>query len=404
MPPSPTDPSGRYAVGASLIGLALGVSVVVFFSFSAFIAPLEAEFGWSRAQIAFALTLASLSTVLMSPVIGLLVDRFAIRSLLPPSILALALLLGLLAVQPGALWAFYALYAVIPVFGAATLPVAYSRVVIGWFDKGRGLALGVALSGAGVGAVVMPPLLTGLIDTVGWRGAYAGLAGLVLLVSLPVVLVFLRERSGAPTEDAAAPDRSALSGLLPSLRSRRFLLLAASFLLLGVSGFALLGHLLPILTSAGLSDSVAALAASSLGLAMIAGRVGAGYLLDRFHPPLVAFLLLLGPAIGTLLFALFDGVAMLTLAAIVTGLAMGAEFDILGLFVSRYFPKRDFGKLYGVLYGVFLIGGALGPLWLGARYDADGTYAYGLVAMCMIALTGAAAILPLGRFPEKEEI
>jgi len=396
-------------VGASLIGQALGVSSIVFYCFSIFVLPLELAFGWSRTGISFALTLASLSTVAASLIVGILVDRVSIRTLLIPSIAAIVVLLWLLAMQPGNIWFYYSIYVALPLLCAGTQPVVYSRAIITWFDQNRGLALGIALSGSGIGAVFLPTILTGIVEEIGWRRAYVFLSFAVLSLSLPTAALFVRENQPGPKQvepdiNRPVPTNTSFKSLI--LHSKIhvdpvFLKMLGSFLLVGFALTGIVGHLIPILTWTGLTAQNAALVTAIFGASVVFGRVAAGALMDRYHAPRIAFAFLLGPAIGCLFFAWPNGhIFALIVATALLGLAMGAEFDILGLFVSRYFDHAHFGKIYGLLYASFLLGGASGPLFMGHIYDATESYQLALLSMSGVLAVGASFMLLLKPFPK----
>ncbi len=409
--------SGPLVVGVSTVGQALGVSSLVFYCFSVFVSPLEQAFNWSRTEISLALTLASMTTVLTSPVVGALVDRYSPRILLLPSIIAQIVLLGLMTLQNGSLLLFYSFYILMPTLFVGTHSIVYSRVIITWFDQNRGLALGIALSGAGLGAIFLPPLLAGLIDAYSWRFGYGALAALVLALSLPAVYFFMHENHGSSAQRSeslshdSAQEGSLFVRILKSirdawpdkavLRNRIFQIMAVSFFLVGMSLTGVVGHLVPLLTAGGLESPQAALVASAFGFSVIIGRVGAGFLMDRYHAPLVAFCFLMGPVLGAILFGLSGDVIVLIAAALLFGLAMGAEFDMLGLFVSRYFEQTNFGILCGLIYGCFLVGGSLGPILLGLSFDLNGSYSNGLYVLSGVTLLGATVMLKLEPFSDQ---
>src|SRR5262245_42092127 len=161
------------------------------FTSGVFLKSLSQEFSWSRTQISLAFTLGALGITLTAPFLGRLVDRFGARRVILPAVLAFGLGVLSLYFLSAHLWHFYAISLFMGVVGSGTTAVPYSKVIARWFDRQRGLALGLALVGASVGIAVMPSVAQMLINSVGWRSAYVVLGLLALGITLPVVGLFL---------------------------------------------------------------------------------------------------------------------------------------------------------------------------------------------------------------------
>lgn len=162
---------GWVIVGASIVGLATGWATIGIFSFGAFIKPLELEFGWQRGEISLALGVINLTGIAMAPILGFLVDKHGVRKILLPSSLMLGLLTASLFFLSSNLWHFYLIWFLVAVLGCAATPLSYSKVIVKWFDRKRGIALGLGLAGVGLGAALMPPFAQALISSYGWRVA-----------------------------------------------------------------------------------------------------------------------------------------------------------------------------------------------------------------------------------------
>jgi cyanate permease len=307
------------------------------------------------------------------------------------------------------LWHFYAVYVALGIVavGAATLP--YLSVVSHWFDKQRGWALGLAMVGLGVSTFVMPALAQALIDTVGWRHAYLLLGLMVMGVTIPVVGLFLKETpqmiglwpDGAPT----APTGSAKQDTQELGMSSReawhlgtFWLICIAFFLMSVSVHGCLIHLVPLLTDRGLSAQSAAFATSLLGGALLVGRVGAGYLLDRVFASWVAVCFLTGATLGIFLLWSEAGGSLAFSAAALVGLGLGAETDLMPYVVSRYFGLRAFGEIYGYVVVGWGLGGVIGPFLMGMGFDATGSYSFVLGIFIGATLTAAGLMTRLGPY------
>src|SRR5215831_8817078 len=193
---------GWYIVIAAALGLFVSYGPLVVYSFGVFLKPIDGELGWGRSRVSLALSLSLAAMALGSPVAGRLLDRFGPRKVILPGALIFGLaLMSFPFVRPPVL--FYAPFILSGLAGSTTGMVAYLSVVSRWFDRRRGLALGLAMIGIGAGSFVLPPISQILIDAAGWRQAYAMLGLASIIVTLPVAGLFLK-----PSPDAMglAPD------------------------------------------------------------------------------------------------------------------------------------------------------------------------------------------------------
>jgi predicted MFS family arabinose efflux permease len=158
-----------------------------------------------------------------------------------------------------------------------------------------------------------------------------------------------------------------------------------------------------MLIDRGFQPGSAAFAASLLGISLIVGRVFVGHLMDRFFAPRVALVFLSGLVVGLALFAWGVSGFMVYFCAILVGLAIGAEFDVIAFFISRYFGPRSFGQIYGIMFGVFQFGSAIGPLAMGIGFDRTGSYSQVLWVMSGITIIAILMIAFLGPYPDLEE-
>jgi len=256
-------------------------------------------------------------------------------------------------------------------------PVSYTRSVNERFDAGRGLALGLTLSGTGIAAFFGPPAVAAIIAGQGWRSAYFQMAALVTL-AIPIIFHLLGARpmpaprpvTKAAIEAGEKPARLALSAMLADSRFLR-LLVIFFFLALGVSGFVL--HLIPMLTDAGMPAIEAAGIQARLGLAVIVGRLAVGAAVDHFFAPRVAAVSLCLTIAGILALAII-GPSVAPLSALAIGFALGAEVDLIGYLTVRYFGLGHYGRRYGILYGAFVLGTGCSPLLIAAIAEHAGGY------------------------------
>jgi len=400
--------SGEFARGwrvltASTIGVTCGVTAVPIYTIGAFVAPLEQEYGWSRGTIQSATLFAYAAVVVAGPVAGALVDRIGARPVAIWSVLGISLAVASAALFTQSEIGLYVSYALIGLLGAGTAPAVWTRAVSGWFEARRGLALGITLMGTGIFATLGPRYVTWAIEAFGWRGGFLALAAIPLIVVLPAVLAWFRERENAPAS-ATASSNGALIGmtLRESAATRPFWIIAVSFLLFStvISGF--IASYIPMLTDGGLTPAAAAAQAGTIGIAIIAGRVGIGLVLDYLRAPIVAAVVMSLPAIGCLIWATAPGGASTALmAAVLVGLAAGAEFDLVAYMTARYFGLRHYGKLTGILFSSIIAGGALGPMAFGLAFDSFGSYHSALMVSAAVFLLAGFAQLFIGPYPSK---
>ncbi len=266
---------GWWVVVTAALGLMLGVAPIIVFSFGVFLKPLNREFHATRAAISLAFTLFSSVAALCHPTVGRLVDRYGARKVILPCTLVFGLILLSNNLFSGNIWRLYMFYLALGIVAGGTGPLPYSSVVSHWFDRRRGLALGLMMFGLGSGAIIMPPLAGRLIAVFGWRAVYAVLGSAVLCVSLPLLTVLLKERpekmglspDGLPLLGAAGPEGYHDQGMTwhDAWRSGTFWLMLCAFFLVSASVQGCMVHMAAILTDRGSPAQTAAFAGSSLG-------------------------------------------------------------------------------------------------------------------------------------------
>jgi MFS family permease len=390
------------------LGLCLGPPLTVF-SFGVFFKALAHDFHASRAAISFAFTLHNVLGALWLPGCGRLIDRFGPRRVIIPAIILYALILISAIWVGSSLWQFYLFYAALGfVQTSGPTPVPFGVVISHWFNRHRGLALGLLMLGIGIGGIVIPIVAQHLIARFGWRITYAIFGGAVLLLPLPVVATWLQNDpaqrglhpDGDETPSIASQQPQEQQGLSwhEIWRQPTFWLMISIFTLTGASVHAGVLHVPALLTDRGLSAERAAFASSVIGLSLIAGRTGSGYLLDRFFAPRVAILFYGVSALGMAL--LCAGIAgnMALAAAFLVGLGMGAEVEVIGYLVSRYFGLRAFGSAFGHAFAAFMLAGAAGTFLMGAGYDRTHSYTIPLAGFCILMVLGLGLMTRLGPY------
>jgi len=381
------------ALGYTSAGLQL-------YSLGPFVAPLQQEFGWSRAQIFIGLTIANGVGAAFNLFMGMFVDRVGPRLVALVGVLLISAAIALLGTATGSTANWLILWGVVAIGVLWVQPTTWTSAVASRFEVSRGLALGLTLCGVSLSTFILPILTTWLIAHYGWRHAFHGLGLIWAVVLFPILFLFFRGKQDVPGSLRARsqPASSQFPGLTPraALRTSIFYKLLLAGTLFSFTIIGIVTNLVPILTDRGTDAMTAASITSLVGLGAIVGRLSTGYLLDRLPGYAVGTGAFLLPTLGCLLL-LWDGASTPghALAAAVIGLSLGSELDAITFLAMRYFGLRSFGTLYGGLLVTISIGTATGPLLAGSIYDRFGNYApFLMLAMtCMVA--SAIALLSL---------
>jgi predicted MFS family arabinose efflux permease len=389
-----------WVVVGAVSGLFVCNGPVLGFTFGVFLKPIMADMGWQRGTASFALSVGGVASAVMVPVIGWLMDRWGIRRVALPGLVLYTLAMGLLGLSPHSLLIFTILFALAEATSSIQTPIGYAKAIAAWFDRRRGLALGIAMSGVGLGGFVMPQLAERLIEHIGWRGAYPVLGVLTLLIAFPVVALWIREpRPGEGEHDGPAVARSELPGLTAreAAGTARFWMLLAIFFLVAIALNGTVAHVVPLLTDAGLAPAKAAATLGVFGLATMVGRLLAGYLVDRYFAAHIAAVLFLAPIAGFALLASASGVAP-ALGVTLVGLGLGTEIDLIAFLVSRYLGQRAFGQIYGCCFMLFGLGSSCGRFIGGLVYDLAGSYNPALIGAAAALIVAVALVYRLGAY------
>jgi predicted MFS family arabinose efflux permease len=387
---------------AGLVGSAANISVVASFVFGLFIKAISAEYGWLRSEMTVAITCFYIFAGLGSLCLGVIISRWSIRwpSIIFVTIAAAAL--GSIALLPRSVLLLSIVFSITGFFGSAANSMPYAVAIARWFDRNRGLALAIAMSGTGISSIFMSRYANWLLEHYGWRGGYVGVALFVASFGLTALLLLFRD----PPPDTR---RVELPLTLRQLYTgdRVFWLIAGPIFLISVTLLGLVTNVAPILTDRSMTLREVATLMGLLGISTWATRLGLGVLLDRIHVRIISGTIFLLVALGALLLTIDShGWLLPAIAAVLIGCGMGAEADILTYTVSRYFGPRALGKAVGAVWILWAWGGALGVTIGSAAYDLFGSYVVALVFFSVVAVTAAVIIFQLGayRFGELEEI
>jgi predicted MFS family arabinose efflux permease len=371
-------------------------------SMGAFIGPLVREFHWNRTVVSMGLPIAGIVTVVLSPLVGLFIDRRGPRQLAIPGLVGMIGCTASFSLATGsvtqwvALWVIYAFVSLLVTVNVWTSAAAHA------FTAARGLAMGLTLAGTAVAQAAAPVLSTWLIGAYGWRAAFVVMALTWGGFALVLCLLFFR----APIDAAQRTERRDTSGL-PGLtiaeawRDSGLWRIAVSTFVLMVLTIGLLIHQIPILVEAGVSPERAALLAGAGGVAGIVGKLVTGVLVDRFRANWVG-----GITLGFTAFAfalLLDGVrtpVFIVVAMLINGYSAGTKLQICSYLTSRYGGLKNFGTIYGFIGSLVSLGSALGPLLAARVYDVTGGYDLFLVAGTVGCVFCGLLIVTLPRYPD----
>jgi MFS family permease len=403
--------------------ITLGIAFGVWYSFSVFILSIINEFGWSRAAASSIFSFFILSHSLMGFVAGYFQDRFGPRVVIPAGALFLALALVLTS-RAQNLWHFQVAYGLLAGSAMSFLGfVSHSAFIPKWFERKRGLALGIAMSGIGFGMLLMVPFTEKLISAYGWRNAYLYLAGIVLLVVGPVNLLLTRRSPAEVNQypDGEPPNRQRQENNSPRRElmvideewaavewdlknvwhTRRFWLLVCAFFSVAFANQSVLLHAVSAMVDSGLERNLAAFYFGVAGISGSAGKILFGYLSDiigrertKFFSDIVAVV-----GICALMAVSMVKGPMPLLFGLFFGMGYGAVAPLIPAVTADIFLGRNFGKIFAIIAIGGGTGGAVGAYVSGLLRDVSGTYM--LPFLICIILTMASCVLVISAAPGK---
>lgn len=396
---------GEWRAGWKVLGAAMVCyicSTMPLTVLGALVKPLSAEFGWSRASITSAFLITAIGTLFLAPVVGALVDRIGPRRVALIGLPVMALGPIAISMAGPSIYSWYACWAIHAFCQAWAGNVIWANVVIGRFDRNRGMALAVLLSAHALTYGVLPAFGVFTVAELGWRWVFYLLAAFVLLIAWPIAwrLIYgVNDRQPGQAAPVSKVETHAIpaGSLSDVLRTPVFWQIAIAFALAALVIAGLFVHFQVVLIDRGMTPMQAAGVAVVIGPASLIGRLGTGWILDRFSTNRVAAVALILPGISYLMLLLGeDWLLGAYLAGFFLGLAGAAESDLMAYLVSRYFGPRMFGKVYGFLLGLYAIGFGVGPILAGNVYDRIGTYEPIFIVLSIAALAGSLLILALG--------
>ncbi len=400
-----TSAPQRFFYGWAIVGAAFAVTLLGFgsaYTFSAFLKPLEQEFGASRGEVSLVFSLAGFLYFALGIISGPLADRYGARTMA---------VTGMLLVGAGLVFAglartiteVYVAYGLGVGIGVGCAYVPAVGAVQRWFVRRRGFASGLAVSGIGLGTLVMPPLAAWLIALIGWRDAYITLGLLAALLGIAMSWLLVndpRDKGLGPDGDpltAASAGARAGSTVGEAVRSRQFIGLYAASLACAFGVFVPFVHLVPYALDLGIEQTSAVLLLGMIGVGSTAGRFFLGGLADRMGRHASLVVMHAGIALSLIIWALGASFWTLALFAFLFGVFYGGWVAIIPSVATDYFGGRHIGGILGVLYTSVAFGTLIGPSAAGFAFDISHSYRLPILASIAVSFIAAALALWVAR-------
>ena len=393
---------GWYIVGACFL-ITVYTAGIVFFGFTAVFEPIAEEFGWSYVQISLAASLRGLEIGLLAPLMGLLVDRWGPRRLIfGGSILVCVGFLILSRVS--SLTMFYGAFVLIAIGMSTFTQTVLMVAVANWFRRKIRVAIGIVASGSGLGGLLVP-IITKLIDVLQWRTTMfvVGLGMLAIVLPLSFLIRHKPENYGyqpdgqmssiLKTSEAqiSLADPEVNIPTKQALRQRAFWHVAISSMCLAFVVSAIVTHIMPYLSSLGITRSISSIAALVLPVASIVGRLSSSWLSGRFGSRKVFAVSFLSITAGLIFFGyVTNGMMWLLVPFIITSsLGWGCIITIRISLLREYFGRVNFGTILGFAAGMMMLGMITGAPIAGWIFDTLGSYKAAWLSFCAFTIAGA---------------
>ncbi len=401
---------GWWLVAASF-PIALYVAGAIFYGFTAIFEPIANEMGWSYAQVSFASSLRGLESGLLAPLIGILVDRWGPRRLIALGALAIFFGLSILS-HVNSLAMFYGAFVLIAIGLSSCTMTVLMTAVANWFRKKIGIASGIAICGFGFGGLLIP-VIVWLVELWGWRMAVNVLAVGALIIVLPLSLLFRHkpEQYGyLPDGEKLKQEHEQANNAMPSadvpemnssgrqvLKTLSFWQLSLVFMCLTIMLSAVVTHVMPYLSSIGVSRAQASLVATGVPVVSAGGRFIFGWLGDKVDRRRLLAVALTMMLLGLFCFELAAtrGNWLLLPYIALFGIGFGGGVGLRPGMVRELFGREKFGTVFGMMMGTSTLGTVAGPLLAGWAFDSWGSYKHVWFMFTVFAVIAVVLVLIL---------
>ena len=380
---------------ACFLGVGISLPSLYIYTNGIWIISWQEEFGWSRGEIGIGQGIVSLVVVLGTPFVGVLIDKFGFKKIGVASLFLYGGCFWLYSLMDGSLTIFYLISVLIALTALPSSPIGFTRAINKWFDKNRGFSLGITLSAIGIGAIIVPKFLTPYVASNGWRDGQFILF-LIVMFGAPFVWMLLRDSPN--NSNSAKEENSSGISLKSALMTKSFKMISLTFFLVSSAILGLIPGFIPMLLDEGLSATQAGELMAVLGLSVVAGRILIGFLIDRFFAPYVAIIVFIMAACGCLLLGIWQ-IKFVVIGAVTIGLAIGAEVDLVSFLAVKYYGIKYYGRIFGVLYSIFVSGAIISPILVGYSWDLTGNYNAAFIIAGIIILIATLITVYLPKFP-----
>ncbi|MFN5155433.1 MAG: MFS transporter [Betaproteobacteria bacterium] len=394
--------SWRTLAGCCLVAV-FGVSALYGSTFGLMMRPIQAELGWTRGDIAFALTLMTLAGPLILPLVGWLIDNVRLRPLILWGVVLQSTSLAGFGLMSGNVWVYYGLCLLMILTASGASVLTLSKLLQAWFNKAFGRALGILFAIGTVGSVMHPQIVRLVLEAAGWREAFFVMGAMSLVFGGLAALTLVREPLRAAAARAPAPSAAAVASVPVSMRAflsdRIWWMLALWNMTFAFAIGGIMLHLAPMMQDRGLTLAQAATALSIVGLGGFVGNLMAGWLVDRVSATRLARLFVLAPMAAAVMMYLGSGIAVAMAAAVLLGVFSGGDHSLSVFLARRYFSAETFGRASATQQLAVACGSGVSPWLSGVIHDRTGSYDAAL-AMSITAFAraaGAAWLLPASR-------
>lgn len=375
-PPTDSAASWRVLAGCCVVAI-FGVTALYGSTFGLMMLPMQKELGWSRADIAFSLTLMTLVGPAVLPLVGWLIDNVRLRPLVLWGVVLQSVSLAGFGLMRGSIWVYYGLCLALILTASGASMLTLSKLLQMHFDKAFGRALGILFALITVGSVIHPQIVRVVIEQASWREAFFVMGAMSLLFGGIATLLLVRE---GPRALPAAPVAAAAGAAVVPVSMRDFLsdriwwLLAVWNMLFAFAVGAIMLHFAAMMQDRGLSLAQAASAMSIIGLGGFAGNLMAGWLVDRVSATRLARLFVLAPLAAAVMLYAGSGIGTALVAAVLLGVFNGGDHCLSAFLARRYFSAETFGRASATQQLAVACGSGVSPWLAGLIHDRTGSY------------------------------